>query len=126
MSIKERTPIRVPNIKNPRPQPTFIGMPEPPKVCPRDRCGQQVALYVSVDPQEPITWACVVGHGGVVNVPPLLRQPPLTIPKGICQRCATAPVPEKRRRGGYRGGYCDACIEEGRRLFAAEDKEVSL
>jgi hypothetical protein len=97
----------------------FVGLAEPPAVCPRERCGQSVVVHVPSDVDAPLTWSCVVGHGGVVSAPPILRQPPNMIPKGICQRCAKAPVPDKRRRGGFRGGYCDACIEEGRRLFAA-------
>lgn len=108
-----------PRKKAPPPALVFVGMAEPPTACPRERCAQPVTIHGAADQDAPLTWSCVVGHGGVVSTPPVLRQPPNLIPKGICQRCGVAPVPDKRRRGGFRGGYCDACIEEGRRLFAA-------
>jgi hypothetical protein len=103
-----------------KPELVFVGTPAVPSVCPRERCGQLVTIHGTADQKAPITWSCPVGHGGVVNSRPEVRESPQTIPKGICQRCGTAPVPEKRRRGGFRGGYCDSCVEEGRRLFAEE------
>lgn len=101
-----------------KPELAFIGTPTAPSACPRERCGQMVTIHSQADPTAPITWSCAVGHGGVVNSRPAVREAPTAIPKGICQRCGSAPVPEKRRRGGFRGGYCNSCIEEGRRLFA--------
>lgn len=109
-----------PQAKKMKIEPQFVGMTEPPTACPRERCGQPVTIHGTADPDAPITWSCVVGHGGVVNATPVLRQSPNTIPKWMCQRCAKAPVPEKRKRGGLRGRYCDACVDEGRRLFAEE------
>ena len=103
-----------------RPALEFIGTEKAPEVCPRERCGQQVTVHGTADPRAPITWSCSVGHGGVVNTRPELRVDPTKIPRGTCQRCGIWPVPEKRRRGGFKGAYCDACIEEGLRLFAAE------
>ncbi len=113
-------------VNKPKPQPEmlFVGTPAPPTVCLRERCGQPVTIHRSSDLMAPATWSCVVGHGGVVNVKPEIRQEPNQIPKGTCQRCGIAPVPAKRRRGGVRGGYCDDCIEQGRRLFAEETETV--
>ena len=109
-----------PRVPKPKPVLVFIGTPAAPAACLRERCGQQVTVHIPADPKEPVTWSCLVGHGGVVNAKPELRTDPAKIPKGTCQRCAVRPVPAKRRRGGFRGGYCDECIEEGRRLFTEE------
>lgn len=108
-------------VNKPQPKPVlvFVGTPAPPTVCLRERCGQQVTIHGTADPKEPITWSCLVGHGGVVNAKPELRTDPTKIPRGICQRCGTEPIPMKRQRGGSRGRYCTECIEQGRRLFAA-------
>ena len=98
----------------------FVGTPSAPTICPRDRCGAQVQVYWTSDQIAPQTWSCAVGHGGVVNAKPVIRVGASQIPKGICQRCGIAPVPEKVRRGGFKGVYCTACITIGRRAFAEE------
>ena len=110
--------LRVAKMKRTTPAFEFVGMPDVPTVCPRERCGAAVQMHWTSDPLAPPTWSCVVGHGGVINTKPVIRVGANQIPKGTCQRCGNAPVPKKTRRGGFPGVYCEACIRVVRALFA--------
>ena len=112
--------LRAPKAKRTMPIFEFVGLPSAPPVCPRDRCGALVQIHGTSDSMAPPTWSCAVGHGGVINTRPVIRVGATQIPKGICQRCGIAPVPEKVRRGGFKGVYCEACIKVGRGAFAEE------
>lgn len=96
-------------------EPQFTGIEAVPQACPRERCGQPVAVYFPIDPTAPGTWSCVSGHGGVLNKKPDLERRQVPENKsGMCRRCGVRPVPPKRVRGGFRGHYCTECIDEGR------------